>query len=120
MGEMEQLMGLRTRAHQLEVELKSVNELLETLGDGANHKSSHHKPSQLGLPPPSKSGHLFKWQDRQIGFGGSKWALRFVKLEMGRNFSKLWMAILSMHLTTTVLRSDGKRMESYVIRISIT
>ena len=84
MGEMEQLMGLRTRAHQLEVELKSVNELLETLGDGTKHKSSHHKPSELGLPPPSKSGHLFKWQDRQIGFGGSKWALRFVKLDMGR------------------------------------
>ncbi|KAL3807165.1 hypothetical protein ACHAXA_011366 [Cyclostephanos tholiformis] len=32
--------------------------------------------------PPEKSGYLFKWQDRSIGWGGSKWALRFVRLDM--------------------------------------
>lgn len=31
-----------------------------------------------------KSGYLFKWQDRQIGWGGTKWDLRFVKLDKGR------------------------------------
>uniref|UniRef100_A0A7S3Q517 diacylglycerol O-acyltransferase n=1 Tax=Chaetoceros debilis TaxID=122233 RepID=A0A7S3Q517_9STRA len=32
----------------------------------------------------SKSGYLSKWQDRQIGWGGTKWDLRFVRLERGR------------------------------------
>ena len=31
--------------------------------------------------PPEKSGYLFKWQDRSIGWGGTKWALRFVRLD---------------------------------------
>lgn len=31
-----------------------------------------------------KSGYLFKWQDREIGWGGTKWDLRFVRLERGR------------------------------------
>jgi diacylglycerol O-acyltransferase-1 len=34
------------------------------------------------LLPPEKSGYLFKWQDRSIGWGGTKWALRFVRLDM--------------------------------------
>ena len=36
------------------------------------------------LPPPGKSGYLFKWQDRSIGWGGTKWALRYVALDRGR------------------------------------
>jgi diacylglycerol O-acyltransferase-1 len=31
--------------------------------------------------PPEKSGYLFKWQDRSMGWGGTKWALRFVRLD---------------------------------------
>ena len=31
-----------------------------------------------------KSGYLYKWQDRTIGWTGTKWDLRFVRLEMGR------------------------------------
>lgn len=34
--------------------------------------------------PASKSGYLFKWQDRYIGWGGTKWDLRFVRLKKGR------------------------------------
>jgi len=34
--------------------------------------------------PPGKKGYLFKWMDRSIGWGGTKWALRFVTLEGGR------------------------------------
>ena len=25
------------------------------------------------MAPPEKSGYLFKWQDRSIGWGGTKW-----------------------------------------------
>lgn len=35
-------------------------------------------------PPVGHRGYLFKWQDRSIGWGGSKWALRFVSLEQGK------------------------------------
>ena len=35
-------------------------------------------------PLLQKRGYLFKWVDRAIGWGGSKWGLRFVKLEGGR------------------------------------
>ena len=34
------------------------------------------------FPEHSKAGYLFKWQDREIGWGGTKWALRFVKLDV--------------------------------------
>lgn len=37
---------------------------------------------QLQLPP-EKSGYLYKWADRSIGWGGTKWGLRFVRLEHG-------------------------------------
>jgi hypothetical protein len=35
-------------------------------------------------PPVGHRGYLFKWQDRSIGWGGTKWALRFVSLEQGK------------------------------------
>lgn len=95
MGEQkEQILGLRTRAKELEKELNTVHSLLTKLGDDNEITSPRKMPllTRLGLttgaatllPPPGKSGHLFKWQDRSIGFGGSKWALRFVKLDRGR------------------------------------
>eukprot|EP00571_Detonula_confervacea_P011859 CAMPEP_0172302972 /NCGR_PEP_ID=MMETSP1058-20130122/4593_1 /TAXON_ID=83371 /ORGANISM="Detonula confervacea, Strain CCMP 353" /LENGTH=645 /DNA_ID=CAMNT_0013013643 /DNA_START=63 /DNA_END=1997 /DNA_ORIENTATION=+ len=34
--------------------------------------------------PPEKSGYLFKWQDRTIGWSGTKWGLRFVRLDHGQ------------------------------------
>jgi hypothetical protein len=36
-----------------------------------------------------KQGYLWKWMDRSIGWGGTKWALRFVSLDGGRlSYSK--------------------------------
>ena len=40
--------------------------------------------AQEALPPPSKRGYLFKWNDRSMGWTGTKWALRFVELSQGR------------------------------------
>jgi hypothetical protein len=64
---------LRDRAAQLEKELNQVNAALGRLGE-----------SREILAPPGKSGYLFKWQDRSIGWGGTKWALRFISLDRGR------------------------------------
>eukprot|EP00980_Cylindrotheca_fusiformis_P028101 scaffold22580_cov210-Cylindrotheca_fusiformis.AAC.8 len=78
---MAEIIGLRARAGELEKELESVRQLLSKLGDDdddRNHGTNRPKP------PPAKSGYLFKWQDRTIGFSGSKWSLRFVKADRGR------------------------------------
>ena len=41
--------------------------------------------SSIGSHPPvSHRGYLFKWQDRSIGWGGTKSALRFVSLQKGK------------------------------------
>lgn len=70
---------LKARSLALQKELKQVNEKLARLGDDSSATSS----AEI-LPPPGKSGYLFKWQDRSIGWGGTKWALRFVELNRGR------------------------------------
>jgi diacylglycerol O-acyltransferase-1 len=56
---------------------------------------SPQQPSTLSLSGGAvgtKRGYLFKWMDRAIGWGGTKWSLRFVTLEHGR---------LSYYLTHT-------------------
>jgi hypothetical protein len=73
---MQDVMELRNRAAQLEKELKEVNDLLNRTSDQSVFINV--------LPPPGKNGYLFKWQDRSIGWGGTKWALRFVALDRGR------------------------------------
>lgn len=44
--------------------------------------------SSISVPvvarPTGKRGYLFRWMDREIGWSGTKWALRFVALEGGR------------------------------------
>ena len=46
---------------------------------------SRPKPEDsYSVAAPQKSGYLFKWQDRSIGWGGTKWGLRYVRLENGR------------------------------------
>jgi len=64
---------LRAKAQSLKNELDSINDQLSRLGDSVEI-----------LPPPGKSGYLFKWQDRSIGWGGTKWALRYITLNRGR------------------------------------
>jgi hypothetical protein len=77
---MQVLSSLKARAGFLEKELDSVNQLLAKLGEDDPRPNGGIRL----LPPPAKSGYLFKWQDRTIGFSGSKWSLRFVKLDRGR------------------------------------
>jgi len=48
------------------------------------HELSRPKPAEDSVAAPEKSGYLFKWQDRSIGWGGTKWGLRYVRLENGR------------------------------------
>ena len=78
--------ALKSRIAQLERELQNAT---STTGG-----SSDHSGGQDNAPPTSsfssssslvsKSGYLFKWQDRSIGWGGTKWGLRFVSLSGGR------------------------------------
>jgi hypothetical protein len=87
---------LRQRSLTLQKELKEVNELLSKLSSTSTDDYESYvtddnnsmKPSSTTistiLPPPGKSGYLFKWQDRSIGWGGTKWALRYVSLSRGR------------------------------------
>lgn len=74
---MEDVDELRDRASKLEKELKDIKQVLARLGDDSVSSAD-------ALPPPGKSGYLFKWQDRSIGWGGTKWALRYVSLDRGR------------------------------------
>ena len=53
-------------------------------GDGDHDVGGVVSEISIVLPPPGKSGYLFKWQDRSIGWGGTKWALRYVTLDRGR------------------------------------
>ena len=78
---------LKKRVKRLERDLKEAHESLAKLGGEPATRSSF-------LPPPFKGGYLFKWQDRSIGWSGTKWALRYVALDRGR------MSYYSSHLET--------------------
>ena len=59
--------------------------LLEKRLEDLNNSSARYNESfGIGEAPPEKSGYLFKWQDRSIGWGGTKWGLRFVRLSNGQ------------------------------------
>ncbi|KAL7471135.1 hypothetical protein ACHAXS_011450 [Conticribra weissflogii] len=69
--------------HRLREELQQLKQkLIENyiqVADGSNFSKIQNAGS-----PPEKSGYLFKWQDRTIGWSGTKWGLRFVRLEYGQ------------------------------------
>ena len=67
---------LREKILLLEKQLQHLNK------NTPNNNSSFN--FGLGEAPPEKSGYLFKWQDRSIGWGGTKWGLRFVRLQTGQ------------------------------------
>eukprot|EP00977_Amphora_coffeiformis_P012268 scaffold3034_cov173-Amphora_coffeaeformis.AAC.4 len=91
---------LRKRIENLEIELRSAREQLARVteggdgnteaddGKGAQHPTSFSRRQEVHniptRPPPQKRGYLFRWNDRSIGFGGTKWELRFIQLEHGR------------------------------------
>ena len=70
----DEVAALKSRIAQLERELQQHG------GQPSAGASEHDGTSSL----VSKSGYLFKWQDRSIGWGGTKWGLRFVSLSGGR------------------------------------
>jgi len=65
-------------------QLDKINKELsrKSTSDNGVTISDHHDPAAIVLL--EKSGYLYKWQDRTIGWTGTKWDLRFVRLERGR------------------------------------
>lgn len=85
----EDVEALKLRIAQLERELQHATSSLggedSRGGKGAAPAAaSANKKSSFLTTTTGKSGYLFKWQDRSIGWGGTKWDLRFVSLDRGR------------------------------------
>lgn len=79
--------------------------------DSTSSKAGGRSHADSISAPPSKSGYLFKWQDRSIGWGGTKWDLRFVRLERGRlSYFKTHFDIAPRYVLTLkncAIRDDG-------------
>jgi len=71
---------LREKILLLEKQLEDLNHNDDT----RNNSNSNSSFGMAEAAPPEKSGYLFKWQDRSIGWGGTKWGLRFVRLDHGQ------------------------------------
>ena len=71
---------LETRVLQLREELRLTEAALEKELLEQESTDTTAVSSILIRPPVQKQGYLFKWMDRSIGWGGTKWALRFVAL----------------------------------------
>ena len=70
---------LKRRIEELKQQLENVNREIGTRPASEENAERMHPGA-----PTGKSGYLFKWQDRSIGWGGTKWGLRFVSLDRGR------------------------------------
>jgi len=91
---------LRREVQRLKQQLDDLSNASQNNGNGSAGNSStgngtvpssnrtieHSNSSNVSntVVPPEKSGYLFKWQDRSIGWGGTKWGLRFVRLDHGQ------------------------------------
>lgn len=77
---------LRSRIASLERQLKDANRALDRMrgSDGGDTTGEDGSVERDSDPPLGKRGYLFKWQDRSIGWGGTKWDLRFVCIEGGK------------------------------------
>ena len=62
---------------ELRKEVEFLKQRLHELQSTASQKGTLPLPSLSSslttMAPPEKSGYLFKWQDRSIGWGGTKW-----------------------------------------------
>ena len=80
--------ALERRVEELQKELKKTQaELLryrEEADDDAEAREMALSLSKEYSAVAEKKGYLFQWQDRSIGWGGTKWSLLFVSLERGR------------------------------------
>ena len=70
---------------QLKARIQTLNSQLQTAKQALNQLSKNPKfisldEIQVG-PPASRKGYLFKWNDRSVGWSGTKWGLRFVSLD---------------------------------------
>jgi hypothetical protein len=77
---------VQKRIDDLRKQLMEASQELQLMKGSANGPGSSLLSSStiaVSSVHPAKRGYLFKWQDRSIGWGGTKWALRFVKLDRG-------------------------------------
>lgn len=84
---------LLNRIERLEDELRSARAQLVSISSEDTTADSGPSPfsdlttsrrsNGVDRPPPDKRGYLFRWNDRSIGWGGTKWELRFISLEHG-------------------------------------
>lgn len=72
---------LQKQIENLKSELQAAENNLQKLRE---HNGSTSQSPTKQRQVLAKKGYLFKWQDRSIGWTGSKWALRFVELDRGR------------------------------------
>ena len=52
---------------------QKLHELQSTASQNGTLPLPSLSSSLTTMAPPEKSGYLFKWQDRSIGWGGTKW-----------------------------------------------
>ena len=70
--------AVATNEDELRREVDFLKQKLHELQSTASQKGTLPLPSLSSsslttMAPPEKSGYLFKWQDRSIGWGGTKW-----------------------------------------------
>jgi hypothetical protein len=86
---------LRKRVSNLKKQLQEAEDALNNVQAAKRNEKNGSSGSTAtaiisqsqGAPLPVPLGHkgyLFKWQDRSIGWSGTKWALRFVCLNRGK------------------------------------
>ena len=93
---------LRARAERLRLQLEEITTELQ--------RRQEPITNQTKTPPP-KSGYLFKWQDRDLSWGGSKWDLRNVALIGGQlSYKKSHLDAVPRYvlsLRNCAVRDDG-------------
>lgn len=122
MTKMQLLEKLQREKQRLEKDLDRISsELLErsghensATGSATSSGAENNRKSNTTLVVPgSKSGYLFKWQDRSIGWGGTKWDLRFFRLTKGRlSYFKTHHEIsprFAISLGNCAIRDDGNK-----------
>jgi len=69
--------AVATNEDELRREVEFLKQKINELQSTASQKGALPLPSLSSslttMAPPEKSGYLFKWQDRSIGWGGTKW-----------------------------------------------
>lgn len=75
---------LEKEKNALQQQIDELRHNISEFTDNEVQQAEGHDLNQNPINAHSKSGYLSKWQDRAIGWGGTKWDLRFVRLEQGR------------------------------------